>query len=908
MMRKCLVLLLLVLTMGVSLAQDDLTLDVQEYTLDNGLEVILVQDTSAPTVAVDVWYQVGGANDPAGKSGFAHLFEHMMFEGSANLPNGGIDALITTAGGILNAYTDIEVTAYYEALPSHQLPLALWIEADRMGGLAVTQSNLDNQRAIVIEELQLNYDNSPYGNAILQLQIVPYTYESYKRPVIGSIGDINAALVEDIKTFHNTYYLPNNATLVVAGDIDFDTTRDMIDALFAPIPPGDEPASLPDYTPMEQDTAEVITLEDPLINLPAILIGYETPPRRDEDYPAVELLTRILSVGNSSRMAVDLLDTGKAVYADSFISSNRGPSLFGVIIIPNMGVTLEEVEEIFYGELQGIVDEGISEEELEKAINLIRSGRILGLETAYGLAESVHAANYFFDDPQAVFTEIARYEDVTSEDIQAVIRDYLDEKDRHVIYVETGDSAPPPPVEPFVMEDAGEDEPDYRYVIEQNTPLEPLAVNEFTLPNITETTLENGLQVIVVEQPSVPIISLDVYLPGGGSVEPAELAGLASMTGNLMSRGTTNRTAQELAGTIEQVGGSLGSGAGGDSISLGVLALIEDKNLAFELLGDMVLNSNFPESEIEREREATLSGLEANMAEPSVVAGRLFANLLYSGHPYGDLVTADTINAITRDEILAFYESQSHPDGAMLIVAGDITADEGIALAEASFGDWEGTGTEIEYPTIEPTGETQIYLVDRPGSTQANFIIGNLGTKGNSDDFFAIRVMNEVFGGTFASRLVRNIREDKGYTYSIGSSFGFPADIGSFRISAAVRNDVIADTLQEILKEIETVQTVEFTEQELEDSKAGIIGRFALGLETYQDFVETVSSYKLRGVSLDRLTEWPQLINAVTVEDVLRVANDYIQPENFIIVVVGDASTIQSALETVAPVTLVEAR
>lgn len=905
-MKRFLLILSLVWLASLSFAQSEQELNFEQYTLDNGLEVILVQDASAPTVAVDIWYNVGGANDPEGKSGFAHLFEHMMFEGSANLPEGGIDDLVTSAGGILNAYTDIDITAYYQALPSHQLPLALWLEADRMAGLPVTQVNLDNQRAIVIEELQLRVTNSPYGEAIQELFTIPYSYEPYKRRVIGSIEDINAALVDDVKDFHRTYYVPNNATLVVAGDIDFDTTRSLIDDLFAPIPIGDAPPQLPSFEAIEQDEAEIVTLEDPLINLPAVLIGYETPPREADDYPAVDLLARILSVGDSSRLAKKLLDTGQAIVADSVVFSNRGPSLFGVLLLPNMGVEIDVVEQAVYDELRLILDEGVPQEELDKTIAQIQTDKILELETAFSLAESVQAANYYFDDPQAVYTEIERYEAVTSEDIQRIVAEYLEESDRHVIYVNPSDAEPPAPVEPSVSEDTGDVEPDYRYVLEQSEPPPSLDVNEFTLPNITETLLDNGLEVVVIEQPNMPIISLDLILPGGSSAVPSDLAGLSGMTGALISRGTTDRSAQDLALSIEQVGGVLGSFGSRDSMSIYTFALIEDADLAFELLSDMTLNANFPEEEIERERQASISALEANLAEPDFVAGRTFNELLYNEHPYGALTTFDTLEAITRDDIVEFYESQAQPTGAVLIVAGAITSEDGVALAEEYFGAWEGDSQPIAYPEIASPNETQIYLVDRPGSTQAEFIVGNIGLQGDSEEFFPIRVMNEVFGGTFASRLVQNIREEKGYTYSIRSSFDFPADTGAFEISAAVRNDVIDLALQEVFAEIERVQNEPFTDEELSNSKSGIIGRFALALETYQDFVDAIASYKLRGVDLDRLSEYPQLMDNVTTEDVLAVANDYIQPENFVIVVVGDASEIQEQLEAIAPVTLIE--
>ena len=905
-MKRLVCIVLTLWITSLSFAQADTQLTFEQYTLDNGLEVILVQDTSAPTVAVDLWYRVGGANDPEGKSGFAHLFEHLMFEGSANLPEGGIDDLITTAGGSNNAYTDIDITGYYQSVPSHQLPLALWVEADRMAGLPVTQVNLDNQRAIVIEELQLRVTNSPYGEVFQDIFTVPYSYEPYKRRVIGSIEDINAARVEDVKAFHRTYYVPNNATLVVAGDIDFDTARALIDEFFAPIPIGDEPPQLPEYVPTEQTEAEIINVDDPLINLPGVLIGYEIPPRVSEDFPALDLLSQILSVGNSSRLAVKLLDTGDALVASSFVTANRGPSLFAAWLLPNMGVSVEDVEQVFYDELQLILEEGIPQDELDKAIAIILADRTLALETALDLAENVQAAQYFFGDPQAVYTEIEQYEAVTSEDIQRVIAEYLEDTDRHVIYVNQSDAEPPEAVEPFVSEEIVDEEPDYRYVLEQSEPPAPLEISEFALPDITETILDNGLEVVVIEQPNMPIISLDMVFKGGSGAVSADLAGLEELTGALIARGTTTRTAQDLAGTIEQVGGFLSSGSGRDSLTVGVFALIEDFDLAFELLADMVLNADFPEDEVEREREASISALEANLADPGFVAGRAFYQLLYAGHPYGTLTNFDTLKAITRDDIVAFYDSQRQPSNSVFIIAGAITADEGLAMANELFADWEGDSEPVEYPEIETLESTQIYLIDRPGSTQADFILGNIGPEGDTDELYSIQVMNKVFGSGFASRLVQNIREEKGYTYGIGSSFSFPTDVGVFLISAAVRNDVIDLTLEEVFKEIDRLQNEPFTDEELQNAQAGMIGSFALGLETYQQFVNTVASVKLRDVDLGRLARYPELVSAVTTDAVLDVANTYIQPDNFIIVVVGDASEIQEKLESVAPVTIIE--
>ncbi len=908
MKRPMLFILVLLLLSGFSVAASEQTLDLEHYWLDNGLEVILVRDATAPTVAVDIWYRVGSANDPEDKSGFAHLFEHMMFEGSPHIPNNTMDQLLEPVGGSSNAYVGKDYTAYYDTVPSHQLPLALWIEADRMGGLDVTQENLDNQRAIVIEELQRSYDNRPYGTAVKALTTLPYSYEPYKRPAIGNIEDVNAAQIEDVIDFHRTYYVPNNATLVVAGNIDFEVTKTMIEDLFAPIPRGDDPPALPEFLPVDQAEAEHITIEDPFINLPALLVAYEIPPAVHEDFPALNVLASILSVGDSSRLAKRLVDTGKALQADAWIFDNQGPGLFSFILLGNVGIDLAELEQASYEELQRIIDEGVPQEELDKVIARIRSSNILGLETALGLAESVQSANYYSGDPQAVFSGIDRYQAVTSEDIQRVALEYLEESDRHVFNVVETDADAPPPVEPYAAEDAVETEPDYRYVIEQSEPPPPLDSNEFNFPNITETVMDNGLEVVVIEQPNMPIISLDVYLAGGSTAQPTDLPGTAGITGYLISRGTETRSAQDIAGAIEQVGGAVNSVGGSDSLQLGVFALIEDADLAFDLLADMTLNANFPENEFERERAEWISSLEAGMAQPSFVARRIFDNRLYSSeHGYGNLYTFESLEAITRADIVAFYESRRQPDNALLIIAGAITTEEGLAYAEQHFADWEGSAEAITYPALPENSGQQILLVDRPGSTQANFRLGNIGIQGASLDYFPARVLNHVLGGTFSSRLVQNIREEKGYTYSIGSGFSYPADTGYFVVTADVRNDVIAPALEEVFKEIERIQTEALTDEEINDARDGIVGEWVFGLETYQDFVEAVASYKIRGVELDRLNKWLGYIKDVTTDAVLDIANTYIQPDDFTIVVVGDASEIQEQLETLGEVTLLEA-
>jgi zinc protease len=887
---------------------EETPLNITEFTLENGLQVILVEDHSAPTVAVDVWYRVGGANDPEGRSGFAHLFEHLMFEGSAHVPSGEFDVLLGGIGGNNNAYTATEVTGYWEVLPSNYLPLGLWLEADRMASLRVNPVSMEVQRSVVIEEYNFRVSNSPYGAGINDLYTLPHDYAPYQRWTIGSPEDLNAASFEDVKDFHATYYVPNNATLVVAGDLDPEATSTLVEELFGQIPRQADPPALPAYEPTQREAAEEITIEDGLINTPLYGVAYVLPPRNHPDFPALELVSQILGSGASSRMAQAFLDTGLAADMGSFTDGNRGPSLLISYVFPNEGVDLEQTAEVYNAEIDKILNEGVDPLELEKTINGIRSGRIVGLETAMGLAESVQTANFYFGSTDAIFGEIERYEEVTVEDIQRVVQEYMAPEDQVVINVVPGEETLAPGVAAPATTEGDPEAFVSTVILAQDTPPDPLPLSEFNLPNITETTLANGLQVIVVEKPEIPIISIDLVLRGGESAVASEQAGLAELTADTLTRGTETRSAQEIAQTIEQVGGVIGSGASQDALTVGVFATKEDIPLAFELLGDVALNPSFPQNEFEIARENLLNDQLYYQSDPEELSIRTFTDLLYGDHPYGNISTSESLEALTREDVTGYYQAQAHPANSFLIVAGDISLDEAVEMAESTFGGWQGEGESpsVTYAAPPQREGIEIYLLDRPGSTQANVVVGQTGLMGDSPDRFSTVVLNHVLGGNgLLSRLALNLREEKGYTYGVGSSFSFPTDLGYFRVRSAVGNDVVEPALREILGEIERIQTEEVSEDELAQSEGNLIGSYAADLETYQSFVDAIINLKMRGQSLDALGTYGQDIEAVDSAAVLAAAQQYINAENLLIVVVGDASVIQDDLENIAPVTVI---
>ena len=837
------------------LAQSAPKLNVTQFTLDNGLKAILVEEHSAPTVAVSVWYKVGGANDPQGRSGFAHLFEHMMFQGSADVAPGRHDQLVSAAGGTNNASTGIDRTNYFEALPSNQLPLALWLEADRMRSLVVDDANFKREREVVKEEYRQRVGNQAYGEAALKLQTMPFDYPPYERPVIGSIEDLDQATVDQVRAFHTEYYKPNNAVLTVAGDIDVAQARALIRQYFSPIPQQAAPPQLPPYTFTLQTKAQDVTIQDPLARVPAEFVAYRIPPRGQPDYYPLVLLARILGGGESSRLAQALIDPGIASDASVSADGNLGPSEFDVTLVPNPGIDLSKLESVYYQEVDRVVKDGVSTDELTKAVNQILTRRISGLQSALGLAENVQAANFYLGDPQALFSELDRYRAVKSADIQRVAARYLTPDTRNVIkdvvatQAESGQPAATGVVtgtvpitattNPTYTPPSGRPAPQATEPVTTTraaaTPPPPLPVREFKLPSMTETTLDNGLKVVVAPLHELPFLSVRLMLTGGESAAPANLAGLSTFAADLLTRGTTTRTAQQIATAIEQTGGDLSASASDDQINVGVSVLSESTDLAFNLLGDVVLNPTFPQAEVDTERERMLNSLQSSLADPGEVANRALKAIVYGSHPYGRSETEQSIKAITRNDIETYYQAQRNPKSALLVIAGDITPEEALRQAKAAFGNWAATGPAVQpaFPVPPERQARQIYLVDRPGSTQAEVMVGHIGLRGSSPDRFAVQVANQVLGGGSTSRLFMDLREQHGYTYGVGSGFSLPRDLGEFVIEGAVRNQVVEPALQAILAEMEQMRSVPVPAPELNDAKSQLIGSFALRLETF---------------------------------------------------------------------------
>jgi zinc protease len=444
---------------------------------------------------------------------------------------------------------------------------------------------------------------------------------------------------------------------------------------------------------------------------------------------------------------------------------------------------------------------------------------------------------------------------------------------------------------------------------DREAPPPPLPVGELSLPLITETRLDNGLDVVVVSKRNLPLLTLRLVIPGGRSAEPEELAGTSQFVASLLNRGTSSRSAQEIASAIEQVGGSLVAETGQDSLTITARVLSEYGELAFQLLGDVTMHPSFPAEELENYRQRAVTSLLSELADPSEVASRAFGAIVYGQHPHGNVTTRQTLTAVSHQAVVAYHQAQFHPEGAVLIVIGDIRHDEAVLQAQSAFGSWQVGQKPPPVPAAPPPTRAQqtVYLVDQPGSSQAQVMLGHLGILGADPRRFALIVANQVLGGGSSSRLYRDLREEKGFTYGIYSYFDFPLQVGQFAVSAAVRNDVIGLALEATLEQLRQLREAPVPPDELDDARSYLIGSYALYLERDTAMASQIGSFKMRGLPLSDLGDYAALIEAVDAEAARQAVAQYIWPELAAIVVVGDAANIRGSLTKIAPVVMVDA-
>lgn len=875
-------------------------IDFEKYRLANGLEVILVEDRRLPLVAVNLWYHVGPANEKAGRTGFAHLFEHMMYQGSKNVPEDGHLQMMEAAGATdLNGSTSFDRTNYYQTIPSNQLELALWLESDRMGFLLekLDAAKLANQRDVVRNERRQGIENAPYGlveEAVFH-ELFPQGHPYHAR-IIGSHADIEAARLEDVREFFRQYYSPGNASLAIVGDIDRTHVKALVEKYFGPLHRGPEVAKV-EVKPPVIEKEKRVTVTD-RVELPRVYVAWHTPAMYQPGDADFDVLANLLGGSKSSRLHAKLVhqrQIAQDVTAEQY--SLQLGSIFVIEATARPGVAPEDLLAAIDGELAALRNAPPAREEVERARTAIVAGTIRNLETLGGVADLLNHYNHYVGDPGYLPRDIARYDGVTPATVQRAVRDVLKPPARVVLFGVPGEKKVDDPPRTADVEEGEAPEttpPDWRA-----QPPAPGPASSLSLPVPQRFTLDNGLTVMLVESRKLPLISANLVVLAGSERNPPELPGLAAFTADALDEGTKTRDALRIAREVTGLGATLSTASTADWTTVSLKTLSTTREEAFALMADVALNPAFPEEEIERLRVSRRTDLQQLRDNPAAIAQRVFNAEIYGpSHPYGHLEigTAESLAAIGRADPEGFWKAGFTPANAALVVAGDIDAASLRELAQRHFGDWRGERPAPPKIDTPGAGRRRVVIVDRGPSPQTALRVGSPGVARSSPDYVPLEIMNGVLGGLFSSRINMNLRERNGFTYGARSGFAFRRGEGPFVIQTSVRADATAAAVREIFNEVEGIHERPVTPEELSLSRDSFARSLPGLFETTGDAAASLGQLFVYDLPLDYYGGLPARVNAVTAGDVQRVAKEHVDAARLLVVAVGDRSAIEAEL------------
>ncbi|MDR3619142.1 MAG: pitrilysin family protein [Paludisphaera borealis] len=883
-------------------------LAVEKYRLPNGLTVLLHVDHKTPVAAVNIWYKVGSKDEKLGRTGFAHLFEHMMFQGSKNHDHEYFDPL-EKLGANINGTTSEDRTVYYESTPSNALELDLWLEADRMGFLipTMTQAKLDNQREVVKNERRESVDNAPYGQAAeAMLQALYPPEHPYHHSVIGSMADLSAASLADVSAFFRTHYTPNNAILCVAGDIDVPKTKAWIEKYFGPIPKGPDVEKPKPQVPA-LDAAKRVVMTD-RVTLPRAELVWPTVPSNHPDEPALDVLAAVLGeLDKENRLFRSLMyDRQLAAGVSASHPTHLLTGTFEVVIEARPGEKLEPLVKIALEEIERLKREGPTASEVVKSQNARESGLIMGLQSVSRKAEVFNQYEAFLGDPIGYRGELDRVFAVTPADVQRVAKKYLTDRFVEIDVVPGAPAKRAPEVavdrdKQAPVEDAATVAP--RDAFDRGAMPKVGPAPRFEPPKFVRRTLGDGLPLLVVERHELPIVSIDLVIKSGETSTPSGKEGLGSLAVSLLDEGTKTRSALQIAGETSEIGASLDVGGGLESCSASITTLKRHLDKALDLYCDVLLNPTFPESELDRLKILRLADIEAEHDSAEAIAAELFPKLVFgAGHPYGrpQLGTLESVRSITRADAVAFFEKIFVPANAAIVVVGDVDPEEITQILEARLKTWKARPAPPVVAPAAPSapGESALYLVDKPEAAQSVVTIGRLGVARKSPDVPALNILNAILGGQFSSRLNLNLREDKGYSYGVSSEFLTRRGPGLFQVEGSVQSAVTREALVEMRKELTDVKgSRTFTDVEVADAKNRAIYGFPSRFETTFGVAGQLATLVAYDLPDDYLATYLRRAEAVTTAEVQRLSSVYITPETMTTLVIGDRKAIEPALK-----------
>lgn len=889
----------------VSRTDDSIVIPYKKYRMPNGLTVILHEDDSDPIVHVDVTYHVGSGREEVGRSGFAHFFEHMMFQGSNNVGDEQHFKIITEAGGTLNGTTNTDRTNYFETVPANQLEKMLWLESDRMGFFveAVTQEKFEVQRETVKNERGQRVDNRPYGrvNERVSEAMFPEGHP-YSWTTIGYIEDLNRADLDDLKRFFLRWYGPNNATLTIGGRLDEAQTLAWVAKYFGSIPAG-PPVEPPEYTPVTLDADRYLSMED-RIALPLLNMEWPTVKARHPDEAPLDVLMSILGTGKTSLLYKNLVKEGIAVQAAAGHGCRELSCEFSMyaLLNPASGKTLADMETVFRDSLVEFESRGVLEDDLQRVKQGIVSDLIFGLESVSRKVSSLAAYETFTNDPNTIGKDLARYENVTAEDVMRVYAKYIKGKPAVVLSVLRPDGVDQPAkpdtytrVERTIPEKTGEGALEMRTATDtfDRSVMPASGPNPtLTVPTTWKGALGNGIPVLGALNDETPTTALRIRIESGQKSEVPAKAGLAALTAAMVDESTTASTNEELANRLEKLGASISIGSSDNVSTMTIRALTSKLDETLAIAAEKLRTPAFNTADFDRVKSQTLQSIEASKNEANVTAANVTRELLFGADNAFALPnegTAETVAAITLDDVKAFYAAHYHGGNARIVGVSNLSESE-LTAKLGVFGDWKvaeaPASTLADFPELK--GGT-LYFIDKPGAAQSEIRIAKRFLPYDATgEFFRAGLMNYVLGGAFNSRININLREDKGYTYGARARFAGDKDLGWFMANAGVRSDATGASLVEFFKEIDGYRASGITADELAFTKSSIGQRDALKYETPSQKLGFLSQILEYDLPADFVDQQLTILEGLTIEEVNGLATKHLDRSEMIVVVVGD--------------------
>lgn len=900
---------------------DKLNISFEKYVMPNGLQVILHTDHSDPMISYAIMYHVGSSREIPGKTGFAHLFEHLLFGGSENVPNGTFDKIIEGVGGTNNGFTTRDITTYYEMFPKNALEKVLWLESDRMGFFinSITQHTLAVQQNVVSNEKRQGEDNSPYGftEYVIDKNLYPSDHP-YNWEVIGEMADLKNASLADVKAYYAHFYGPNNATLVLAGDFNSDSVKIMIIKYFGEIKSHGEVATRQALIPALDKTKKLYH-EDNFANVPEITLVWPAPQSYQKDAYALDFLAKILADGKKAPLYKVLVKEKKLTSrTTAYNNSSELAGEFTITVRANEGKSLKEIEEAVIEAFNRFEKDGITEKDIERVKASSEKSFYEGITSVLGKSFQLAFYNTFLNDPGYIQKDIDNIKAVTLNDVKMAYDKYIKDKP-HIVtsFVPKGktdmiaEASIPAGVKEENIKEASQveitgtgDEKIVKSPSSLDRTVEPPTEKApgVNVPQVWKATLTNGIRVYGIQNKELPLVELSLVIDGGVLQDKIDMPGVANMVANVLPQGTKNLTPEELEEQTELLGSNINMYAGREELSISASSLSRNFNKTATLLKEIILEPRWDSAEFSMAQTRTKNNIIQSEAQPRSVASLLFNKLLYGTENifgYNIRGTKESIDKITISDLKSYYEKNFSPGLTRILVAGNVSEEQVLNALKPLEEGWKAKDVKVNSFAVPANPEkSQIYFVDIPGSRQSVIYTGYLALPRTDPDYIKAEFVNYRLGGAFTSIINQILREEKGFTYGASSYFQEMKSKAPFVASTSVRSDATFESVKIIKDQMEKYRNG-IDEKDLQFIKNCMILSNALRFETNGSLVQMLSTMSKFELPDDYIKKEETVIKNMTIDEHKAITNKYILPDKMYYVIVGDASTQLKPLEKI---------